>query len=79
MKFNITNAIKNITIFKETGKNSKIKPNFIPPYILNQYGDPHFFFHFWMSHTTYYNILKFRQNVMGEPFVWNVLKLKFCF
>ena len=65
IKLNIANAVKSITIFKETGKNSKSKENFIPSYILNQYGDPHFLFHFWMSRTTYYNILKFRQNVMG--------------
>ena len=69
IKFNVANSIKSITFFKKTGKNTKSKQNFNPPYILNQYGDPQFFFHFWMSHTTYYNILKFRKNVMGEPFV----------
>ena len=69
MKVTIANAVESINIFKETGKYSKSRQNFIPPYILNQYGDPHFFLHFWMSHTTYYNIFKFRYNVMGEPFV----------
>ena len=68
-KFNVTNSIKRITCLKKTVKNSKNRQNFIPPYILNQCGDPHFLFYFWMCHSTYYNILKFRKNVMGEPFV----------